>query len=280
MIYIIIPVFNRLNYTKICLASIKRQKNCEKISVIIVDDASTDGTGRYLKQKKIKVLKGTGSLFWGGAISLGIRHVIKKSNNKKDWIVLINNDVELSDYSISELITLAKKNKRKALVSALTLDAKDKKTVVKSGTIVESWILNKTNHVYQGLKYNQISNKEPKNVDLFTGRCLLHPIEIFKKIGNYNSVTFPHYGGDDEFSIRAKKYGYKNLLCIRSKVFLRTKKNIKNKNLLSLFKFMFNKKFSSNLVDKFNFTLKVVPTHAKISYFLVSILKTIYVFIK
>ena len=99
---------------KICLASIKRQKNCEKISVIIVDDASTDGTGRYLKQKKIKVLKGTGSLFWGGAISLGIRHVIKKSNNKKDWIVLINNDVELSDYSISELITLAKKNKRKA----------------------------------------------------------------------------------------------------------------------------------------------------------------------
>ena len=50
MIHVVIPVFNRLELTKKCIASIKKQKNCEKIKIIVVDDGSTDGTSKFLKK--------------------------------------------------------------------------------------------------------------------------------------------------------------------------------------------------------------------------------------
>lgn len=284
MIYAIIPVHNRLNLTKACVSSLLIQKNCEKIKIIIINDGSTDGTKKYFTKNSSNstVLNGDGSLFWGGAVSKGINYVLDNNPKKNDWILLVNNDVVLTENTVSELISLSKSKKRKALVSALTLSNIDKKTIIKSGTIIKSWFFNKMNHLFKGIKVNEINNINYVEIDLFTGRCLLHPIEIFKKIGNYDSKMFQHYGGDDEFSIRAKRNGYLNLLCLKSIVFLKTKKIKKSrklsfKNLIYLF---FNKKSSANLLDKFKITLKIVPLYAKISFFLIGILKTLYIFFK
>ena len=43
---------------------------------------------------------------------------------------------------------------------------------------------------------------------------------------------------------------------------------------------MFDKKSSSNIFDKFNFTIKAVPIYAKFSFFLIGLVKTFYIFIK
>ena len=102
----------------------------------------------------------------------------------------------------------------------MTISAEDKKTVITSGTIVKSWFLNITKHLYKGININKIQNKEPVKVDFLTGRSLLHPVEIFDMAGNYNSKVFKHYGADDEFTMRVKKYGYSTLLCPSSLVFL------------------------------------------------------------
>lgn len=72
-----------------------------------------------------------------------------KIGKPKDWILLVNNDVELSFDAISHLVIIAIKKKRKALVGSLTIDADDRDTVVKSGTVVNSWFLNKTNHIFE-----------------------------------------------------------------------------------------------------------------------------------
>jgi glycosyltransferase involved in cell wall biosynthesis len=50
MIHVIIPTFNRLNYTITCLNSLKRQDNSKELNIIVVDDRSTDGTKKYLKR--------------------------------------------------------------------------------------------------------------------------------------------------------------------------------------------------------------------------------------
>ena len=96
-------------------------------------------------------------------------------------------------------------------MGALTLDFKDKKTIIKSGTIVKSWLLNITSHKFLGADFKTVQKQKPVKVDFLTGRCLLHPVEIFNKVKNYNSKKFPHYGADDEFSVRIKKYGYRFL---------------------------------------------------------------------
>jgi len=281
MIHVIIPTFNRLNYTIICLNSLKRQVNYKELNIIVVDDASTDGTKEHIKKHfpKISILEGTGSFFWGGAVHYGVDYVLK-IGKPKDWILLVNNDVELSSDAISNLIKISKKKKRKALVGSLVINAKDRQTVIKSGTIVKNWFFNRTTHIFEGKKLRQISIKNPLKVDFLTGRCLLHPIEIFKKVKNYDSRRFNHYGADDEFSMRVKKFGYLTLLCPSSIVFLRNIKfNLhKKKNIKSFCDHLFSIRSSSNIINKLYLTIKVVPFYARITFFFIGVLKSIYIY--
>ena len=58
-VYIIIPLFNRLHFTKECLSSIKAQAY-KNIVTIVVDSGSTDGTYEYIKENypNIKIIFG------------------------------------------------------------------------------------------------------------------------------------------------------------------------------------------------------------------------------
>ena len=283
MIHIVLPVHNRLEITKNFLFSLKQQKNFEELNTIVVDDGSTDGTKDFLLKNFpwVTILNGTGSLFWGGAVHYGIDYVMKICK-EKDWVLLVNNDIELSSDAILNLKNISEINNRKVIAGALSLNILDKQTVVKSGTIVESWLLNKTKHVYNGLKLNEIINTNPVEVDLLTGRCLLHPAEIFNLVGNYDAKTFQHYGGDDEFSMRIKKFGYLCLLCPSSIVFLNPNQDtfLKKISLKNFLYILFNKKSSFNIISKFYLAKKAVPIYAKISFFIIGMLKSLLFFIK
>jgi GT2 family glycosyltransferase len=282
MIYVVIPVYNRLQATVDCLVSLQRQKNFKELFIIVVDDNSTDGTKKYLQKNfpNVTIINGTGSLFWGGSIFYAIEYVIKISK-VGDWVLLVNNDVQLSSDVILELIKTSEAHNRKALVGALTVSAEDKKTIIKSGTVVKSWFLNITEHVFANQKLDDIINKSPVAVDFLTGRCLLHPVEIFLVAGNYDAKTFNHYGGDDEFSMRVKNYSFVTLLCPNSIVYLRAynqeqKKKISIKNFFFIF---FSIKSSSNIINKLKLSLRIVPLYARLSFFIIGVIKSFYIFL-
>lgn len=282
MIYIIIPVFNRVESTMRCLESVFSQ-GYRNIKVVIVDDGSTDGTKEKISKlyPEVLILEGTGELFWTGSIRLGICSVLNECESD-DWIILANNDVIFSINAISQLLDVALSKNRKALVSSLSLDSKDRNTIIKSGTIVTSWIFNITNHIYQGKEYSQLSSYSPVRADLLTGRCLLHPVEIFKSVGNYDSDRFPHYGGDDEFTARAKTLGYDLFIVPESVVYLDTKttgatENIWSDGFRSIRNRLFGIRSNINLVTKWRFTRAVVPVYAIPSYYFVAILKSVYI---
>ena len=284
MIHILIPVHNRLDFTISCIKSILNQKNCEKLKIIIVDDGSTDGTKEYLKKNypQITILKGSGSMYWGGAINFGVQY-IKKNSNENDWLLIVNNDTILKPNTISELIKSSNQNYDKCLVGALTIDLKDKKTIVKSGSSVKSWFLNKTEHLFEGLNIDNLEKKTKLfKVDYLTGRCVLHPIKIFSFMGNYDSKNFPHYGADDEFTFRVKKFGYECLICISSIVYLDIEDNKKlPNNIIKRFMFiLFDIKSSSNILNKYTITTKMVPNYAKISYLIIGVMKSFFIFLR
>ena len=185
MIYIIIPVHNRLPYTINCLNSIKLSVKSE-YSIIIVDDGSTDGTSTYIKNNypDVHVVKGNGDLFWTGSMRVGIESALKMTKSS-DHIMSLNNDVTLVKGSVEELLKEANKHK-KGLYGSLSLSAADKDTIVPSGTIVKSWLLNLTSHIYNSRSYSNLDSYFPVKVDILTGRSVLYPVEIFKAIGNFN----------------------------------------------------------------------------------------------
>ena len=110
---------------------------------------------------------------------------------------------------------------------------------------------------------------------------MLHPIEVFSKAGNYNSQRFRHYGGDDEFTMRVKKYGFSSFLCPSSVVYLHENLKIyKKKNIRNLYYYLFNIKSSLNILNKFYLSIAVVPIHSIVSYYIIGILKSFYLFFK
>ena len=90
MLFIVIPVFNRKNFTKECLLSLQTQSR-KDFSVVVVDDGSTDGTAQMLEKEfpEIIVVKSDGNLFWTAATNLGIQIALEKGAT---YVMTLNND--------------------------------------------------------------------------------------------------------------------------------------------------------------------------------------------
>ncbi len=88
---IIIPVHNKWQFTKACIESIESTNGNNKLEIIIIDNASNDNTGEYLKSlgRDIKVISHT------------TNETYAKSNNegakisKGKYLVFLNNDTQV-----------------------------------------------------------------------------------------------------------------------------------------------------------------------------------------
>lgn len=277
MIYVLIPVFNRLKLTKSCIRSINNNKLGTDLKIILVDDGSSDGTNEWVRSnyQEITILQGNGSLFWGGAINYGVEYILKNCNTD-DYVLLVNNDVLLADDTIGELVNFCEQENRKVLVGSISIDSKNNGRVIKSGTKVKSWFLNWTSHIFLGQKIADVLSQESMEVDFLTGRCLLHPVEVFLKAGNYDANSFKHYGADDEFSMRVKRFGFKTFLCTTAIVSMQKT----SPNNLGFFDTFFSIRSSANIINKLKLSIKIAPPFAIFSFFLIGVIKSLIIGIK
>ena len=101
---IIIPVFNQLEYTKLCLISLTAHRP-DLSEIIVIDNGSTDGTGEYLRGLDgISVISNKTNLGVSVAWNQGVR------SSDAEWVVIINNDVILSQGWLNGLIEFAEEN--------------------------------------------------------------------------------------------------------------------------------------------------------------------------
>ncbi|HYF36596.1 MAG TPA: glycosyltransferase family 2 protein, partial [Prosthecobacter sp.] len=101
--FIIIPVRNRREITRRCLARLQAEEAPSWADVIVVDDGSTDGTGTMIREEFpwAELLAGSGELWWAGAIHLGMRHAAAKGAECVCWL----NDDTLPDAHTLNLLT-------------------------------------------------------------------------------------------------------------------------------------------------------------------------------
>ena len=73
MLFIVTPVFNRKFTT---IIKIFKRTNFKDFKVIIVDDGSTDGTSKMIKNDfpKVILIETEGNLWWSESTNLGIKH--------------------------------------------------------------------------------------------------------------------------------------------------------------------------------------------------------------
>ncbi|WP_222931391.1 glycosyltransferase family 2 protein [Xanthovirga aplysinae] len=256
MIYIVIPVYNRKEITRVCLGNLRKQ-TCKNFETIVVDDGSSDGTSQMIKDQfpEVVLLRGDGNLWWSGAMNLGIKYVLTKAK-KNDHILALNDDLEFSSDYICNCQKLILKSTPMLIGSVVTaLDNRDR--IIQGGVVI-NWYLAKGKQ----LNYNKRLSSFPKGyfteVSVLTGRGVMIPVEVINKIGIYNEKHYRH-AGDHELPRRAQKAGYKLVVSYDAVVHMKDGYEVNHINHLPYFslkdigRYFFDVKSSYNLKYRFWF---------------------------
>jgi GT2 family glycosyltransferase/predicted Zn-dependent protease len=90
LVSIIIPVFNRLDLTRPCIEAIHRETALGTFEIIVMDNASNDGTKEFLQAEKaqgrLRVIRNEQNLGFSKACNQGVRAA------RGEFILLLNND--------------------------------------------------------------------------------------------------------------------------------------------------------------------------------------------
>lgn len=193
---VVIVTYNRLELLKECIRAINNQKK-QFDHVVIVDNASTDGTIEYLRQFKNKYHIIYEKKNGGGAkgFSDGVDFVNRSI--KTDWILLIDDDAILDFeylYKISKFIYV--NNKYKAVSGTVKTDGKIDITHRKK-------LKSRIAFTMEPVSLNEYE-KESFEYDLSSFCGLLFSKELIKEIGIPKAEYFIWYD-DSEYSLRIRK---------------------------------------------------------------------------
>jgi len=211
-IHVVIPVFNRLAQTKALVECLRQQRLKATLRLLIVDDGSSDGTDQWLAtQPDIQVLQGDGTLFWGGAVNLALRH-LEQLGDSNDWVLLMNNDTTVQEDFVQFLFDAAQKHSP-AVIGSVIRDEADHGRLLSIGARVDAWRL-----LTSDLLGNDVSGTERSDivaVDALSGRGVLFPMASILASGGMRPQFLPHYLADYELSARVRKSGW-NLFVLRT----------------------------------------------------------------
>lgn len=231
MINVVIPVFNRKKLTRQCLACLTRQ-TYRNFRVIVVDDGSTDGTADMIRREfpEVIVLTGDGNLWWTEGTNWGIRYAQQHPSAgqnavpsavvpEEDFVLTLNDDTEVGDDYLQTLIDAYQQHKP-CLVGSPSVDIANPNKLEFAGTYANLYFANGRGLAADyNFDYQELKRRRPfVESDSLPGRGTLIPMRVFGEIGLFDAKRFKHYMADIEFSVRARKAGYRLIVNTRSVV--------------------------------------------------------------
>ena len=178
---LVIPVYNQLDYTRQCLDSIARCTD-QPYELIIVDNASTDGTQEFLRDVKATVIMNQHNLGCAKAWNQGVRA------SHGDVIGVLNNDIVVTKGWLDALLTFMEKADY-GIVSPAAREG----------------LLNYDLDAY-AIEFVR-SCRDATRAELY-GACLMIKRDVFDRVGLFDEAFA--YGGceDIDFFWRAEAAGF------------------------------------------------------------------------
>lgn len=201
---IIIPSYNTKDLLDRCISSVIESFLTGKMSyeIIVVDNASEDGSRELLNNKYPRVIKilNKENIGYGKANNQGIR----KARGKR--ILLLNSDIQVIDKAIEQLVEFAQKKSNCFFGGKLLNEDQSPQPScgpMYSLPVVFAMLFCKGDL----LGITRYSPKEVKFVDWVSGACLLGSKSAFLDTGLFDEDIFL-YMEDIDFLYRAKQKGY------------------------------------------------------------------------
>lgn len=197
---IVIPTFNQLRYTQLCLESI-RQHTRLPYELIVVDNGSKDGTVEYLRAApNLVLIENPQNRGFASACNQGIRIA------RGEYILLLNNDVVVTDGWLKRMLRGFPRDPSTGLVGprANNISGRQKVPAVSYKDL-------------EGLqafarKFARDHAGEAHFVPRLVGFCLLIKREVIQKIGTLDERFGMGCFEDDDFCLRARMAGYRLMM--------------------------------------------------------------------
>jgi GT2 family glycosyltransferase/tetratricopeptide (TPR) repeat protein len=194
---IVIPVYNRVDLTVQCLEAIG-QTTSGDFEVVVVDDASTDGTADVLAQfgSALTVVRHDANHGFARACNDGARAA------RGDLLVFLNNDTQPRPGWLEALIAAAD--------AAPDVGAVGARLLYPDGTIQHAGIGFTPDfepfHLHQGVPADAPAVTEDRDCEALTGACLLVPRSVYAEIGGFDE-GYRMYFEDIDLCLRIRATG-------------------------------------------------------------------------
>ena len=213
MYHFLTATFNRHKLTFNSVNDIVNQMSelNKEFRIVVVEAGDINKLKEKFKEDKfhmVEIIDVPDDTYWTTAMNIGTNKLLENSA-EDDIFIFFNNDTRIPPKTINSF------NKydfqKNIAVSPISISTNDNKSV-STGVKVISWPLCIHRAKYINLSEENLSASKEVEVDFMTQRFLICGSHVIRKIGNYNSDFFRHYGGDYELTSRMVKNGFKLIL--------------------------------------------------------------------
>lgn len=200
---IILVNWNGLMFTKQCLNSL-RTLQYRSVQVIVVDNASSDGSAEILKKEypEVVIIHAGSNLGFAGGNNLGFQYAFQHGFS---YIMMLNNDTIVEPDFMDHLIHYMETHPETGAIQPRIHFEHDRSLIWNGGS---------RHAVWPGFLYAQDAGRKPgkkslqlKKVDWITGCAFLIRTDVLQKTGLLAENLFM-YSEDVDLSMRIKAHGY------------------------------------------------------------------------
>lgn len=186
-----------------CLTTFYQNTTNVDCGVVVVDNASSDGSAEMLRSMfpRVHVIRNDRNEGFSIANNQGIRYALAKGSK---YVLLLNNDVEITDSNWLQKFIAVMESDSKTGVVGCKLAYPDGRIQHAGGVVALQVPYNRGEEQNDRGQYDRA-----EFMDFVTGAVLLIRSDVVRQIGLLDEGFSPLYCEDTDWCLRAKLYGYK-----------------------------------------------------------------------
>lgn len=208
LVSVIVVNFNGRSHLRECLESVRSQ-TYPNIEIIVVDNASVDGSAGFVRQAypTVKLVRSESNVGFAGGNNLGGRHA------SGECVFFLNNDTRADRDAVAALMRARAEHPGYAVFGSLLLDYADPSRVDSAGDTFYwmGWTFGFTG--YPAALFDR-----PREIASAKGAAALYPRELLDRLGWYDADFFWSFE-DVDLSLRARHAGARILSVPASRVY-------------------------------------------------------------
>src|SRR3989344_9241292 len=199
-VFIILLNWNNVKDTILCLRSLG-DVNYKRISILVVDNNSSDNSVPELESFEknnpsfnLEIIKNNENSGFAGGNNIGIDIALERG---ADYVLLLNNDTEVSPDFITPLLSEAEKNDKAGIITPSIFFYDERDLLWFGGKTKIEWL-----RMEKAISNSLFKKKIPDNpvstkVNFFTGACMFIKRKVLEEVGGFDERFFLYFEDAD-----------------------------------------------------------------------------------